>query len=252
MTDIKNVLLEGLTGLVETFPGVTAGATTATAAFMGMMAISKVITLLKTFQTQLLAIGAGLGPLGIAAAAIGVLVAGFSAYQSHLEKVREEEEKRIQQNREAVQAQQERIDSLEDMIGRYVELQRKQTLSYNEALELKALETQLAEQYGVTKEQVDELAKSTDGYTQSIKDLTQAEREKLLLAQAQQTADAKNAAQSAMRKPLCGSGKSSAQRRMSGSQLLEIAPLTKMTAHGWIWTVSTRSCPDTKRRSPMR
>ena len=181
-TDIKNVLLEGLTGLVETFPGVTAGATTATAAFMGMMAISKVIALLKTFQTQLLAIGASLGPLGIAALAVGALTAAYSAYQNHLEKVREEEEKRVQQNREAVQAQQEHIDQLEDMIARYVELQRKQSLTYNEALELKALETQLAEQYGVTKDALVQVTDATADYADAVRDLSAAERSKLAAA----------------------------------------------------------------------
>ena len=192
-TDLKNGLLKALTELVETYPSVTAGATTATGALLGMMVISKVITLLKTFRTQLLAVSASLGPIGLAALAIGAAATAYTAYQRSLEKAAEEEEKRIQQNREAVKAQQARVDTLETLISRYVELKRKQSITYSEAVELKSIENQLSEQYGITKGQVDELAQSTDDYTQSIKDLTQAEREKLLLTQEQQTIDSQNA-----------------------------------------------------------
>ena len=197
-TDIKNDLLEGLTGLVETFPGVTTGATTATTAFMGMLAISKVIALYQKFNTVIKATAAGLGPLGIAALAIGALTAAYSAYQNHLEKVREEEEARIQQNREAVQAQQERIDKLEDMIDRYVELQSKQSLSYNEAFELKAIETKLSEQYGITKDALVQVTEATSNYTDAVRGLSDAEREKLLQTLEVQASDSYDKARSGM------------------------------------------------------
>ena len=197
-TDIKNVLLEGLTGLVETFPGVTAGATTATMAFLGMASISKIIALYQKFNAVIKATAAGLGPLGIAALAVGALTAAYSAYQNHLEKVREEEEKRVQQNREAVQAQQEHIDKLEDMIARYVELQRKQSLTYNEALELKALETKLSEQYGITRDALVQVTEATGNYAAAVRDLSEAEREKLLQALEVQASDSYDKARAGM------------------------------------------------------
>ena len=205
-TDLKNGLLQGLTELVQTFPGVTAGATTATGAFVGMMAavpvLKKVVELWKSLQVTIKTAKVSMGTLGWVALGLGAVTTAFTAYKNHLEKVAQEEEKRIQQNKDAVKAQQDRIDTMKALINRYVELKRKQSITYREAVELKSIENDLATQYGITKDQVDELAQSTDTYTTSIKNLTQAEREKLLGMQELQTEDYKIAAEKAVQSAL--------------------------------------------------
>gem|GEM_PF-1239046 len=202
-TDLKNGLLQGLTELVQTFPGVTAGATTATGAFVGMMAavpvLKKVVELWKSLQVTIKTAKVSMGTLGWVALGLGAVTTAFTAYKNHLEKVAQEEEKRIQQNKDAVKAQQDRIDTMKALINRYVELKRKQSITYREAVELTGVENDLAAQYGLTKDQLDKLIGSTDDYAESLSNLTAAELEELMVKQKQTASDSWTSADSEMK-----------------------------------------------------
>ena len=190
-TDLKNGLLQGLTELVKTFPGVTAGATTATGAFVGMTAavpvLKKVVELWKSLQVTIKTAKVSMGTLGWVALGLGAVTTAFTAYKNHLEKVAQEEEKRIQQNKDAVKAQQDRIDTMKTMINRYVELKRKQRISITEATNIKKIEDELEEQYGLTREELDKLVQSTGDYADALDQVAEAAVTPDLLA-AQQTA----------------------------------------------------------------
>ena len=206
-TDLKNGLLQGLTELVQTLPGVTAGAATATGAFVGMTAavpvLKKVVELWKSLQVTIKTAKVSMGTLGWVALGLGAVTTAFTAYKNHLEKVAQEEEKRIQQNKDAVKAQKDRIDQLEDLIDRYVELQRKQTITYDEAVELTSVESELETQYGLTKDALDGLVASTGDYATELNDVIDAVTgADMITALEQQAADSKKIAQDAMREPL--------------------------------------------------
>ena len=177
-TELKTGFLAVLTEIVETMPGLAAGATTSTTAFLGMLiiipGITKIIGLVKTLKIALAAMNLSLGPIGWIAAGIGLLIGVYTAVAASIENARIEEEKRVQANREAVVAEQERAASLRDTLNTYVELSKKQSLSYTEAYNLVSIEADLAKNYGITKEALDKLVNSTDDYAASLNGVVNA------------------------------------------------------------------------------
>ena len=60
------------------------------------------------------------------------------------------------------------------LLDTYVQLARKQSLSYTDAYNLVSIEATLADQYGITKEALDKLVQSTDNYTESLNGVVNA------------------------------------------------------------------------------
>lgn len=202
-TELKTGFLEVLTGIVETLPGVASGATAATASILAMGvavgALSKGKKIIDSIRIALTALNVSAGTLGWIAAAVGLAVGIFTGIQKYLEKQRADEEARIQSNREAVKAQQERTASLRETLNAYVELSKKQSLSYTEAFELKRIEAELAAQYGITREELDKLAASTDNYAEALNGaVIAATGAQAFAALEQQAADSLAAAQKQM------------------------------------------------------
>ena len=193
-TELKTGFLGTLTAMVETFPGVTAGATTSTLAMVGMTAavpvIQKIIALWKALQTAMAAAKLTMGTLGWIAVGIGLIAGIYTAIANGAENARKAEEARVQANREAAAAEQERADSMRMLLDTYVQLARKQSLSYTDAYNLLSIESSLAEQYGITKETLDKLVQSTDNYAESLNGVVNAATGQAVLeALEQQAAD---------------------------------------------------------------
>ncbi len=198
-TDLKTGVLGTLTAMVETFPGVASGATTATLAMVGMTAavpvIQKIIALWKALQTAMAAAKLTMGTLGWIALGIGLIAGIYTAIANGAENARKAEEARVQANREAATAEQERAESMRTLLDTYVQLARKQSLSYTDAYNLVSIEATLAEQYGITKETLDKLVQSTDNYAESLNGVVNAATGQAVLeALEQQAADSWKAA----------------------------------------------------------
>ena len=153
-TEIFGSILQGILGITEAAPGLTTGLTSAAGAMVTFVSAAAGLEKIKTLLGHLGAAKALVGPMGALAAVVGVAAGAYTVYQRTQEKIREDEAKRITDLRESVRAEQERIDRLGQLEKRYVELDRKSSLSLGEAKELASIRRTLADAYDIEAESV--------------------------------------------------------------------------------------------------
>jgi hypothetical protein len=186
---VKTGLLAAIRETVETFPALTAGATTAAASFTALIAV---VATLKTALTLLKSAGVVtslLSPLGKVSAVIGVIATLYTAVKKGIEAAAEAEEERKQANIEAANSAKSNVDSLNNLVARYKELASSSELTLDEQLELKELQEKLRKDYGYTGESVENLAGSYDTLTEAIKTAREEAEKKSVDSLTQVTAD---------------------------------------------------------------
>lgn len=171
LTQAQNELLESLTGVVNTFPGVAAGATSAGLAFAGFMVVSKAAQALKAFNATLTAAGTSMKIFGMSASAampivgaisiaLGLAVSAWTSYKQGQEKAAQAAEAQAQKEREHVKAMRETVDGLTSLKGRYEELSKKTNRTYQDNQDLMDIQRQLKEQYGINVGALDSLGEA--------------------------------------------------------------------------------------------
>ena len=166
--------------LVSTMPGVASGLTVATVAASGLVILSKVSILAQDFITRMAsaqaaatgfagALYAAMPWLLAIAAAVGIATAVYTSVAKAAEESARRTEEANQKRQEELKSNQETVASLEALRDRYAELSQKKALSYSESREMRSIEQQLSEKYGISVTVLNDLAGAYDTVAAAIR-----------------------------------------------------------------------------------
>ena len=176
VTEVWNGFLVVVRGVVETFPGLTAGATSAVIAIAGLVAANKAVLALKALDASMKTAAGSATFLGVSLKtampwllAIGAVVAIYSSVTRAMEASAKAAEEAAQAQREEFQEKKNVVSDLKALEDRYEALTKKKRLSYNDTRELRSIEQQLADKYGISVDVLGSLAGAYDTVTDAIR-----------------------------------------------------------------------------------
>lgn len=197
-TEVYNGFVTTLRGLVETFPGVTAGATSAAAALGGFAALGSALQMIKKLAASLTALKAAT-PIALGAAvAIGAFVTLYTKMSQATAEAAQAEKDRIASIEEAAASTRTQVSNLDELYARYLQLANGRELTASETKELVSIENQLAAQHGVTAGNAETLTEKNLALAESYKKVRQEEAAAALAASKSATQEARFAAYQSM------------------------------------------------------
>lgn len=202
VTEVFGEFLNGLTEIVNAAPELVAGLTGAGVAITGLLVAQKAIVAFKAMSTALQAMTANVTIFGVAVnsalpwlaalgAVVGIATAGYTYFNRVQQKAAEEAAQAAEKEAERKQALEDSVSELTALRDRYVELSQKTRRTYAESQEMKTIEAQLAEQYGITGSALEKQGEKYDWLTGKINETIAA---KLRELQISKDADAASAA----------------------------------------------------------
>lgn len=181
-TGVFNSLLSLLTQFVRANPDVVASVTTAAGAFLALTAAvaafntaKQAMNFLSLTSPQLLAFA------GIAAA-LGLLVSAFSSYQRKQEEAAAAVAEQKKAEEERIEALRSSTAEMEKLEKRYSALAAMTDRSKSENAEMRRIEAELCNAYGITAAELDELISKYGGVTEAIRGKIAANKEELITA----------------------------------------------------------------------
>lgn len=161
VTEVLGGFLNSLTELIKAAPGVVSGVTSTGMAILGLMAASKAAAAIKTLQINLAAATTSATIFGISvqtampwligiSMAVGLASAVWTEHSRAQQQAAEEVKKHAEAEETRQKALRDSVGELRQLRDRYAELSQKTRLTYAESQELRAIEQQLAEQFGIT------------------------------------------------------------------------------------------------------
>ena len=114
MTEAGTAFMKTATDIVEKFPEMASGATSATVAFTALVAAMNGLKAAKGLLAALSIGGATLGPLAAVAAIIGIATTAYSAYAKAQEEAAEAEKKAAQEREQAKKDEQKALQGVND------------------------------------------------------------------------------------------------------------------------------------------
>lgn len=114
MTEAGTGFLKTATEIVQQFPAMTSGATSAATAFAALVAAIKGIEAVKGLLSALSIGSATLGPLAAVAAVVGLATTAYSAYAKAQEEAAQAEQQAAQEREEAKEAERKKLQEVND------------------------------------------------------------------------------------------------------------------------------------------
>ncbi len=179
-TEAWNEFLLSVRRTVDLFPELAAGATTATLSITGFVIAGSAAASLKKLYDSLQLVTFGTTTFGVAvktampwllavSAAIGIATAAYTAIVNAQERAAKATEESAKRQREEQEARKNAVDELQTLGDRYDVLSKKKRLSYSETRELRGIEQQLSEKYGITVDALGNLAGAYDTVAAAIR-----------------------------------------------------------------------------------
>lgn len=114
MTEAGTGFLQTATEIVQQFPAMTSGATSAATAFAALVAAIKGIEAVKGLLAAVNIGSATLGPLAAVAAIVGLVTTAYSAYAKAQEEAAQAEKQAAQEREEAKEAERKKLQEVND------------------------------------------------------------------------------------------------------------------------------------------
>lgn len=182
LTGAYGELLQGLTGIVKEAPAVVAGVTSTGIAITGLLVVSKAAQALKAFNLALtqaaggaklfgVAMSTAMPWLALAAGAVGVLTAAYTAYANEQDRAKQAAEEAAQVEHERAKKAQEEAQSIKTLLDRYETLRGKKRLNTAETQELADIQQKLQGKLSETGKSLDSLAGSYEGTAEAARKL---------------------------------------------------------------------------------
>ncbi|MDD3410522.1 MAG: hypothetical protein PHY12_06900 [Eubacteriales bacterium] len=166
---LETTLFKSIAETAEACPALAAGLTSSATAMTALVAGASALKALGNLFGGMSAIKSILTPMGLAAAAVGLLATAWTAYSKAQEADAQAEKERVQAVYEAADASKSSLSGLDKIIDRYEALSKKNNLTYDEQVELNGLQEQVKEAYGISAEGVNGLTKSTQDYIDTLR-----------------------------------------------------------------------------------
>lgn len=197
-TEVYSGFLTTLRGLVDTFPGVTAGATSAAVAMGGFAALGSAVQMIKKLAASLTALKAAT-PIALGlSVAVGALVALYTKMSKATAEAKQAEKDRLASIEETATSTRAQVSNLDALYTRYMQLADGRALTASETKELVTIETQLAAQHGVTAGDAETLTEKNLALAESYKKVRQEESAAAQAAAKSATQEARFAAYQSM------------------------------------------------------
>lgn len=202
VTEIFGGFLSALTEVVNAAPELAAGLTGAGVAITGLLVAQKAVVAFKAMSTALQAMTANVTIFGVAVntalpwlaaigAVIGIATAVWTGYNKAQEEAAEAAKKAAEEEAERQKALQKTVTELTSLRDRYTELSQKTRRTYAESKEMKNIEQQLAEQYGITGSALTAQGEKYDALTGKINETLAAKLRDLQISKDAEVASAK-------------------------------------------------------------
>lgn len=167
-TSLWGDFLGVLRGIVETSPEVAAGGTTLLGSMMGLTALTAVVSVLKQLTGGFVALKAAMGWFSAVSLLAGIGVGIYTSIKNEAKKAEEAVKAEAEARKKALTDRQATYSTVDNLSKRYKELADATSLTYDQSLEMKALEAQIAAAYGLTASQLRNLATEYGSVTAAI------------------------------------------------------------------------------------